>query len=132
MIDSRCASAACIKRRNRPEKRRGRREKGREKKRKCLVGLIAVIVGGITAHPANLAKLFISFTSKNVKSCGVWVDKCVIVVVVTAVVIGLLWIGMKRSAGGECFENRFHCDAGPGKGTRCGERDGCNAREAES
>jgi hypothetical protein len=71
----------------------------RGEKRKCLVGLIAVIVSGITAHPADLAEFLALISSENFKCSRIWIDKCAVIVVVVVVaisVIGSLRIGMKR------------------------------------
>ncbi len=70
-------------------------EKG--EKRKCLVGLIAVIVSRITAHPADLAQFLSLISSENFKYGSIRIDKRVIVVVVFSP-IGSLRIGMKRGA----------------------------------
>jgi choline-glycine betaine transporter len=70
--------------------------KGGEK-RKCLVGLIAVIVGRSTAHPADLAEFLALISGENFKWSRIWIDKSavVIVIVVAISVIGSLRIGMK-------------------------------------
>jgi hypothetical protein len=69
-------------------------EKG-EKKRKCLVGQIAVIVSRSTAHPADLAEFLALISSENFKCIRIWINKHVVVVVVISI-IGSLRIGMKR------------------------------------
>jgi hypothetical protein len=71
-------------------------EKGK-KKGKCLVGLIAVIVSGLTAHPADLAEFLALISSENFKCSRIWIDKCIVVVVVVVIsIIGSWGIGMKR------------------------------------
>jgi len=69
-----------------------KKRRGKEKK-KCLVWLIAVIVGS-TAHPADLAELLTLFPGENFECGSIGIDKCVIFVLVR----GLLRIGMKRGA----------------------------------
>jgi hypothetical protein len=71
----------------------GGRDRGGEK-RKCLVGLIAAIVIRNTAHPADLAEFFTLIASENFKCGRIWINKCVVVVVIS--IIGSLRIGMKR------------------------------------
>ncbi len=79
----------------------------RGKKKQCLVGLIAVIVSGSTAHPADLAELLVLISSKNFECGSIWIDKCVVVVVNP--IIGSLRIGMKGSAIRKCLKDRIHC-----------------------
>jgi hypothetical protein len=62
-------------------------------KRKCLVWLIAVIVGGSTAHPADLTELLTLFSSENFECGSICIDKRVVFVFI--LIIGPLRIGMK-------------------------------------
>jgi hypothetical protein len=78
------------KRQKRPNKGR----KGEKKKKECLVCLIGIIVGGSTAHPADLAELLTLFSGENFKCGSISIDERVIFVLVG----GVLRIGMKRGA----------------------------------
>jgi len=86
------------------KRKKGGEGKGKEKKR--LVGLIAVIVDGSIAHPADLAKFLTLFSSENFKCGSIWIDKRV----VSVPVVGLLGVGVKRGAIRECLEDGLHCD----------------------
>jgi hypothetical protein len=87
---------------------RGEQWKRGRKKRKCLVGLITVIVIRSTAHPADLAEFLALISSENFKCSRIWIDKCVVIVIVISI-IGSLRIGMKRGTIRECLEDRIHC-----------------------
>lgn len=73
------------------------REQWKRGKKERLVGLIAIIVDRSIAHPANLAEFLALFSSKYLKCGSICIDICIVVIVVVPI-IGLLRIGMKRSA----------------------------------
>lgn len=78
------------------------REGGRKGKRR-LVGLIAVIVGEITAHPSDLAELFALCPSEDFKVTTILqIDEPVLVLV------GPLRIRVKRGADRECLKYGVH------------------------
>jgi len=55
-----------------------------------------LIRGRSTAHPVDLAEFPAIISSENFKCSRIWIDKCVVVVVVIISIIGSLRIGMKR------------------------------------
>lgn len=84
------------------EKKRADREGGGGKRR--LVGLIAVIVGEITAHPSDLAELFALRPGEDFKIAAILhIDELVLVLV------GPLRIGVQRGADRERLEYGVHC-----------------------
>lgn len=84
------------------EKKREPIEKGEKGKRR-LVGLIAVIVDEITAHPSDLAELFALCPSEDFKVTTILqIDEPVFVLVRP------LRIGVKRGADRERLKYRVH------------------------